>query len=257
MANACFFTWPDVECYYLKMKKGLFLILLTVSLLNPKTGNAQFDEDQLGAWYMYFFNADFNDSQFGVQGDIQYRNWDIASDLEQLLLRGGLTYRPTNANIKFTLGYGNITTGAFGSDNATTAESRIYQEALFPVKFGNRFYTSHRFRYEQRFVENQDFRTRYRYNLFLNVALNKPEMEQNTLYLALYNELFVNGQRDIGDGNSVEYFDRNRFYAALGYMIKKELKVQVGVMRQTTDNWGKNQLQLSLHHNIITSNSKS
>lgn len=232
------------------MRRNLFLTLVCVYFFLPSVGNAQVDEDKIGAWYMYFFNTTIKESAWGIQGDIQYRNWNLGGDLEQLLLRGGITYTPKTADIKFTLGYGNITTGTYGSGNVTTLESRIYQEALFPVRFGKRFYTNHRFRFEQRFVENQDFRTRYRYNLFLNVALNKVEMEKNTIYLALYNELFINGQRNIGNGASVEIFDRNRFYAALGYIIKKGLKVQVGIMNQTTDSWNKNQLQLSLHHSI-------
>lgn len=232
------------------MKKSLFLLSICISLFIPKSGNAQLDEEKTGAWYMYFFNTTFKESSWGVQGDVQYRNWNIVGDLEQLLLRGGITYKPKKADIKLTLGYGNITTGSYGSDNSTSTESRIYQEALFPVQFGNRFHTNHRFRYEQRFVENQDFRTRYRYNLFLNIPLNKTAMDDKTLYLALYNELFINGQRKIGNGNTVEIFDRNRFYLAMGYMIKKGLKIQFGVMRQTTDNWSKNQLQLSFHQDI-------
>ncbi len=215
-----------------------------------KTGEAQVNENKLGAWYMYFFNTTFKASAWGIQGDIQYRNWDTVGDLEQLLLRAGITYKPENANVKLTFGYGHITTGAYGSDNATTTESRVYQEALFPVQFGNRIYTNHRFRYEQRFVENQDFRTRYRYNLFLNIPLNKAAMDDKTIYLALYNELFINGQRKIGDGNTVEIFDRNRFYTALGYMIKKGLKIQFGIMRQATNTWSKSQLQLSFHQKI-------
>lgn len=233
----------------MKMKKSLFPLVLLMFFI-AKNGFAQINEDKLGAWYMYFFNTTFNESSWGVQGDIQYRNWNIAGDLEQLLLRGGITYKPKNADIKFTLGYGNITTGSFGSETATTSESRMYQEALFPVRFGTRFYTNHRFRYEQRFVENQDFRTRYRYNLFLNIPLNKTSMENKTIYLALYNELFINGQRDIGNGMNVETFDRNRFYVAMGYMIKKGLKIQFGIMNQSTNNWRKNQLQISLHHQI-------
>ena len=232
------------------IRKSIFLLIFCTQPLLHNDLNAQIQEDQTGGWYMYFFNTTLNDSPWGIQGDLQHRNWNIAGDLEQLMLRGGLTYSPQNANIKFTLGYGNITTGAFGSDNTTTAESRFYQEALFPVKFGNRFYTNHRFRYEQRFVENQDFRTRYRYNLFLNIALNKPEMERNTIYLAIYNELFMNGQRTVGNGNTVEFFDRNRLYGAVGYVIQDGLKVQFGVMNQTTDSWGKNQIQLSLHHSF-------
>ena len=232
------------------MKNSFCLILISLLLLFSKNGNAQINEDKLGAWYMYFFNTTFKESRWGIQGDLQFRNWNIGGDLEQLLVRSGLTYEPKNATIKLTLGYGNITTGSYGADNSTTAESRIYQEALWPVQFVNRVYTNHRFRYEQRFVENQAFRTRFRYNLFLNVPLNKPSMDEKTLYLALYNELFINGERNIGDGKSVAGFDRNRLYGALGYIIKKGLKVQLGVMNQTTDSWSKNQLQLSLHQKI-------
>lgn len=230
------------------MKKYLSAALIALGTLFPSVSNAQIDQDKLGAWYMYFYNTTFNKGPWGVQGDVQFRNWDMGSDLEQLLIRSGLTYKPKNVNAKLTVGYGNITSGAYGSSSATTTESRIYQEALFPVQFGNRLYTNHRFRYEQRFVENQDFRTRYRYNLFLNIPITNPSMSEKTLYLALYNELFINGQRDIGTTNDVEIFDRNRFYSALGYVIKDGYKVQLGVMNQTTDNWAKNQLQVSFHH---------
>ena len=199
---------------------------------------------------MYFWNTSFGESPWGLQGDVQYRNWDVAGDLEQLLLRGGVTYKPKGSGIKFTLGYGHITTGQFGDSDETTAESRIYQEALYSQKLGSRVYLTHRPRFEQRMVDDQDFRTRYRYNLFMNVALNKAEMEKGTLYLALYNEIFINGQRNIGEGRTVERFDRNRFYAALGYKVRNNLKVQLGGMQQTTDGWRKNQLQLSLHHSF-------
>lgn len=230
------------------MKKTLIYIAFTL-LFNTQL-YAQIDQDQLGGWYMYFFDAKFKESSWGVQGDIQLRNWGVADDLEQLLIRSGITYRPKNAEVKLTLGYGNITTGTFGDSEATVKENRIYQEALFPVKFGKRLYTNHRFRYEQRFVENQDFRTRYRYNLFLNIPLNKAVIEDKTVYLSIYNELFINGERSIGNGNTVEIFDRNRRYYALGYQIKQGMKVQLGTMRQTTNAWAKNQLQLSFHHNF-------
>ena len=232
------------------MRKGILLSIICVSILLPKLGEAQINEDKLGAWYMYFLNTTFKESSWGIQGDIQYRNWNMAGDLEQLLLRGGVTYKPKKANIKLTLGYGNVTTGSYGPNNSTTSESRIYQEALFPVQFGNRFYTNHRFRYEQRFTKNQNLRTRYRYNLFLNIPLNKLKMDDKTIYLALYNEIFINGQRNIGNGNSVEIFDRNRFYLAAGYVIKKGLKIQLGIMNQTTNIWQKNQFQFSFHHKI-------
>lgn len=208
------------------------------------------DEDQLGAWYMYFFNKQFKNSQFGIQGDYQFRFWDFGSDLEQILLRTGATYRPKNADIMFTLGYANITSGAFGENDETTVEHRIYQEALFPQKIGSRFLITHRIRYEQRWVEDQDFRTRYRYNLFLNVPFNDTKLDKGVYYAAFYNELFINGETDIGEGRSVQLFDRNRTYLGVGYGVRKNMRVQLGWMRQTTVNWGKNQAQFSLHHNF-------
>lgn len=231
------------------MKKHFIYLILLLCLV-PKTLNAQIDEGQLGAWYMYFYDTSFNESKWGVQGDVQFRNWDAGGDLEQLLLRSGLTYRPADSKVKLTLGYGHITTGDFGSSSKTTTESRIYQEALFPVQIAKGVYTKHRFRYEQRFVDGQDFRTRYRYNLFLNIPLNTKVLEEKTMYLALYNELFINSQRQIGKGKKVEIFDRNRLYVALGYWLKKDIKIQLGIMKQSTNNWAKNQLQFSFHHQI-------
>ena len=221
-----------------------FLLVSFVSMNIFSAMSQVIDESQMGAWYMYFFNTSHEKSKIGFQGDVQYRNWNIAGDLEQLLLRGGVTFKPEKANIKFTLGYGNITTGAFGEDNSTINESRVYQEALFPTKIGERFYLNHRLRYEQRFVEEQSLRTRYRYNLFVNVALNQKEMKEKTIYLALYDEIFINGTGMPGQS----IFDRNRAYIALGYVLKKGMKFQLGIMNQTTNTVNKNQLQLSFHH---------
>lgn len=209
--------------------------------------SSQVNEDKVGAWYMYFWNTTFTESKIGLQGDIQYRNWNLIGDLEQLLLRGGLTYSPL-PTIKLTLGYGHITSGEPGDSNHTTKESRIYQEALLPQKLSDRILLTHRFRFEQRWVENQDFRTRIRYNLFLNLPLNQLNLNRNSIYLAFYNEIFINGEREIGNGRRVELFDRNRLYSGVGYGITDNLRMQLGYLEQTSSLISKGQLQLSLHH---------
>jgi hypothetical protein len=94
--------------------------------------------------------------------------------------------------------------------NQTTSETRVYQEALLPLKVGKRLYFNNRFRYEQRFVENQDFRTRFRYNLFLNIPINKTTLSKNAVYIALYNEISLM-EKNIGNNRTVNVFDRNRF----------------------------------------------
>lgn len=232
------------------MKKSIFFATFITLLVSSNSISQNTDENDLGSWYMYFFNAKFKESQFGIQGDLQYRNWNIIGDTEQLLFRSGITYNPKNTNLLFTLGVANITTGTIGESNDTTDENRIYQEALLPQKIGNRVYLSHRFRYEQRFVENQDFRTRYRYNLFINIPLNKKEIKKNTIYTAFYNEVFINGEKNIGNNRKVSIFDRNRLYLGLGYAFSKNLRIQTGWMNQSTDNTSKNQLQISVHQSL-------
>lgn len=227
------------------MKHYPILLLLFLFVIRVQ---AQNNSDQLGAWYMYFYTTKFKNSQFGIQGDVQYRNWNTIGDLEQLLLRSGLTYKPTNTDVTLTLGIAHVTSGAIGDSNQTATETRIYQEALVPLKVGKRLYFNNRFRYEQRFIANQDLRTRLRYNLLLNIPINKTTLSKNTFYIALYNEIFINGEKNIGNNRTVNVFDRNRFYAGLGYGITDKLRLQLGFMNQSTETAGKDQIQCSLHH---------
>ena len=226
------------------MKNKLILVITFLLFINLSI--AQIDENQRGAWYMYFWNTDFGDGPWGIQGDVQYRKWNYIGDLEHLLLRTGLTYSPKGYKTKWTLGYGNIQTGEFGESPTTVLEHRIYQELLYPTKIGKRLYVAHRFRYEQRWVEQDDMLTRYRVMVFLNIPLNNEEIAPKTVYLALYNELFIKGQRSANN----EIFDINRLYTGFGYKINDKAKVQLGTMLQRKSSVQKHQLQLSLHHKI-------
>ena len=225
--------------------KTLFITTALALGLLSKHASAQVDEDQLGAWYMYFWNTRFEDSKFGLQGDIQHRNWDLGGDLEQLLIRGGATYSPEDSNLLYTLGFASITSGQFGVSYNTSHESRVYQELLIPQVLDAKYFLRHRLRFEQRWVENQDFRTRFRYNLFLDIPLNQDNLSKGAIYLSFYNELFINGERDIGNGRHVDHFDRNRFFTALGYSVTENLRIQFGVMHQNTKSTDKTQLQFS------------
>lgn len=228
------------------MKK---LLLLLSTVFASQFAFAQVEESKLGAWYMYFYNASFNESAWGIQGDAQYRNWNSIGDLEQLLLRSGLTFSPQEWKATFTVGYANISTGTPGNSDNTFAENRIYQEALLPQKIASRVFITHRFRYEQRWVEQQDFRTRFRYNLFINVSLNAKELKKGVFYAAFYNELFINGERHTGNAE-VALFDRNRTYLGLGYVLSPTSRIQLGWMRQETEAWIKGQLLFSLQQNL-------
>lgn len=226
------------------------IALFALLLLPPVVSAEEVDEDKLGAWYMHFWSTRFGDSQWGMQGDNQYRNWDLGGDMEQLLLRGGLTWTPKSGDALFTLGYASITSGEFGNRSQNTREDRIYQEALLPHKVGDRVYLRHRFRLEQRWVDDQDFRNRARYALFMDIPLGGTTIQRGSWYAAFYNEIFINLEQNIGDGRRVETFDRNRIYGAVGYALRDRVKVQFGYMYQSTDDVDKGQLQLSLHHSF-------
>ena len=223
--------------------KWVLVPFIASALLTTPASAQSIDEDKIGAWYIYAFNYDAKGSRWGAQGDLQYRNWDTIGDLEQLLIRSGVTYRPESLPGKYTLGYANITSGTFGSSSRTLREDRVYQEALFPHRLGERVYVRHRLRYEQRWVDYQDFRTRFRYGLFVDIPFNKTTLDKGAWYLSLYNEIFLNGEHDIGLDKRVDTYDRNRFYASIGYSISDTLKLQIGDMHQDTKAYQKGQLQ--------------
>lgn len=219
--------------------KGL-LVGLFVMMAMPSFAQLSEFENTLGAWYMLFYNKQFGEGPWGFQGDYQDRDFDFEGDFEQILIRNGLTYKWEKADVLLTLGYGNIRTGVFGLEDSKTLENRVYQEALKSWKVSERVSTNHRYRFEQRWVEDQEMKTRHRYNLFVNVGLSEKTIEVGTVYLALYSEFFV---ADWG-------LDRMRLYSALGYKFSEEYKVQLGVMRQIVDGVGKNQVQVSIHGSL-------
>lgn len=230
------------------MQKCSLLALLGLTLASGSF--AQIDQGQDGAWYTYAWTDRFDGSSFGWQGDIQQRYWDIDSDTEQLLIRAGGTWTPEGGTVRYTLGGAWVRSGAFGPSSADSEESRLYQEAFVPQTLGERFHFSHRLRLEQRWVEGQDQRNRFRYFVGLNVPLNQTSLNQGAVYLSLYNELFLNLERDIGNNRKVDYYDRNRAYAALGYSISDRTRLQFGYMWQDTETWGKGQFQLNLFQNF-------
>jgi len=119
---------------------------------------------------------------------------------------------------------------------------------MIPQVLGSKLYLTHRLRLEQRDVDDQDFRNRFRYFVALNYPFNQDSLAKGAIYLSLYNELFINLERNIGNDRRVDYFDRNRTYLALGYSLTDTIRLQFGYMHQESDDLGKGQLQFNLFH---------
>ncbi|MCY0969352.1 DUF2490 domain-containing protein [Chryseobacterium wangxinyae] len=212
----------------------IFIILISFSL--PTYAQSS----DLGAWYMYFGNNKIS-KKLNFHNEIQYRNFDGIGDLEQLLIRTGIGYDLTENNNNLLVGYGFILSQPYVSgEKRENIEHRIFQQFITKQKFG-RFNLQHRYRFEERFLQD-DFRMRFRYYLGFNIPITNKEMLPKTLYLSAYNEIFLNLDSTV--------FDRNRVYGALGFVISKNMRIEAGYMNQIQENKNRGQIQIGFYNNI-------
>jgi len=220
------------------MRKVFTKLAFTVLGLGSILTFAQ--KSDLGAWYMYFGNNKIS-KKLNWHNEIQYRNFDAVGDLEQLLIRTGIGYDLTENNNNVLLGYGFILSQPYVNDEKKeNIEHRIFQQYITKQKFG-RFYLQHRYRLEERFLED-DFRMRFRYMLGVNIPITQKEMLPKTLYASVYNEIFLHFNNPV--------FDRNRVYGALGYVINKNMRIEAGYMNQIQENRNRGQIQIGFYNNI-------
>ncbi|WP_298950517.1 DUF2490 domain-containing protein [uncultured Nonlabens sp.] len=227
----------------IKFNYVLFFFITSCFFCQSQTGTSV-----TGLWTQYMYKKALN-NDWAVAGDFQYRTYEVGKDFQQFIARAAVSYRPAKIAIEFQAGYGYFTGQSFSAGDSTTSEHRIHQDLWFASNVSNRFELKHRLRIEERFIENQDFRSRWRYTLFFNVPLNNKTIIDHTLYAALWNEIFINGQTDTGIG-TVEYFDRNWAFAGLGYKLNSAIKFQAGYMREVTPAISKGQLILTVFHSL-------
>ncbi len=217
---------------YKLIKVGAFLLIFVQTL------SAQ--NDQMGNWLMYFGTNKIS-NKLSIHSEVQYRNHTVAPvNTEQLLLRTGLNFHMAK-NAILTAGYGYVAGHVYESEQTTpeSEESRIFQQFILTNKVG-RIKFEHRYRFEQRWV-NKVYKNRYRYRLMLFIPLNKKAIEKGTLFLGIYDEIFINDKETI--------FDRNRLYGALGYQLRSNTGIQAGLLRQNVNGFGKTYLQVALVFN--------
>ncbi len=199
-------------------------------------------KSEIGNWFIYFGNQKVNQN-WNWHNEIQYRNYDFIGDTNQLLLRTGMGYNLSENNNNVLLGYAFVNTQKYipnSDEKQESNEHRIFQQFITKQNFG-RFNFLHRYRVEERFLTN-DFQIRLRYFLNITIPLNKKTLDKNAIYLATYNEIFVNTEKPL--------FDRNRIYVALGLVVNKNFKVEAGIMSQILEQSNRNQFQIVIFNNL-------
>jgi Protein of unknown function (DUF2490) len=217
------------------LKRTKTVVLIAILML-PVLAISQ--ENNFGNWLLYIGNKQIN-QKWNIHNEVQYRNYNAIGNLEQLLIRVGLGYNLTDNNNNLLLGYGYILSHNYLGDvneKISVNEHRIFQQFISKQNVG-KLKLSHRYRFEQRFIEN-DFKLRFRYFLGLKYPLTNTGKNDYKVYISAYNELFLNTRTSV--------FDRNRLYGGLGYKVNSNINLEIGYMNQFFENSGRDQL------NIIT-----
>lgn len=203
---------------------------------------ARSQSSDVGNWIIYL-GAQPIGKRTVLWNEIQYRNHNVIGDLEQLLFRTGIGWNLSESNNNLLAGYAYIQSEPYipgAVDKRTVREHRLFQQFITRQRFG-RTYIQHRYRIEERFLPD-DFRVRFRYFLSLNVPLNMASLDRGAWYLSAYNEIFLHADGTV--------FDRDRLYGAMGYVLKKDLRLEVGFMSQIMERRSRGQLQVVLFNNL-------
>lgn len=214
--------------------KKLIRIFLFLILLSPVKLLAQ--DNRFSGWGALFHTQRFG-QHWGLSFDAQFRSFDEFKYLQHILLRPSVNYY-FDGNKMAALGYAYITTnGRDAAGNKTfRPESRTWQQLIINTKIGKISTLQHRFRLEQRFLDNTTnrndhyFSQRLRYFARAVIPFKKDSTFVKGPFIGLQNEIFVNVQNKEKVNN--HFFDQNRAYVALGYRLHKKVDVEVGYLNQ-------------------------
>jgi hypothetical protein len=221
--------------------------MIAIMMLSTKCLFAQLNKTvpKIGNWTMLFGQVRLNE-KIGIHVETQFRDYKLYHQPEQILFRTGAVYH-INSSANITIGCALVNNFLYNDErfeNPYMTENRLWQQLLMKNNLG-RFLFEHRYRVEQRWLKSQNnhlYRDRIRYLLRLNIPLNKKTIENNTLYLSFYDELFVN--------ITSSPFDRNRLFGALGFQFGNGLNLQLGYMAQTVGIYTKHYVQTAINYNF-------
>ena len=208
-------------------------------------------------WYSYLGNHRIAE-KFLIHTEYQWRRADIVSTWQQSLKRVGLEYKITD-NVLVANGYAYIATWPYGNQPAlyTYGEHRLWQQLVVNQKIG-RFYINHRYRMEERWLQNKVinkhqeyehayfvYRNRARYRFMLTIPITHKELTNNSLFITVNNEAFVS----FGKNVAKNIFDQNRLYGGIGLWVNNKTNVQVGYMYHT--NIKPDAIQVENNNNLL------
>ncbi len=181
--------------------------------------------EPLGTWSILTAKVALN-KKWSFFGEGQLRSIRLYDDFFYFEIKGGITFN-LNENIAATLGSGryhtyNTTEPGNFVEPLAQGETRTWIQ-LVMEQYLDRVHFEHRYRAEQRFTTN-GYRNRFRYRINVFFPINRRELIPKTLYASISDEIFFT--------DKAPYYERNRFFAGLGYKASSTVAFQAGYMRQ-------------------------
>ncbi|MGH8563360.1 MAG: DUF2490 domain-containing protein [Gammaproteobacteria bacterium] len=218
------------------MKRLVATLALSLTSMTPALAETI---EQHSGWAGWFNSVRLNE-HWGLFTDAQVRSGDDLEEVQNVLLRPGVTYFHDEQN-NFTLGYAWVATLNNPGDNLV--EHRIWQQYVHTQSW-QRAALTHRFRFEQRFVEPASGgdrlfsqRARYMFRSVIPLKTHDPSFKSGP-FLALQNEIFLNVQHK--ENVNGKLFDQNRAFLGAGYRLSPEYDLEVAYINQYVDGRARN-----------------
>ncbi|UFH56869.1 DUF2490 domain-containing protein [Spirosoma sp. KNUC1025] len=186
----------------------------------------------LGTWLIGTVQLPGGEKKWGGFAEIQGRSNATFKQFFYNELKAGVSY-DLDRNFSLMLAGGRYATYDYQalSDGPLNTEIRLWEQLIIN-QYLSRLKFEHRYRVEQRWFTYRDgthpYRNRIRYRLNTFIPINNRTVTDKTFFLSVYDEIFLN---PIGPT-----FERNRFYAGVGYQLNSQLVLQLGVVNQTNYN---------------------
>lgn len=204
------------------MKNTFSLLFIIVLLFKTFLGFSQKSRQELlGSWFVVSGNHKITE-KWSIPTVGILRHYDFFNDYEFSFFRTGLTHH-LKKNVVITLGGAYLDSKGF-NDTKKLKDAKqfwIYEEATFNSKF-KLASLANRIRVENRWIYK---RTRNSFNLRFRYRIQaKKSIYKNYLYVKLFNEIFFNL-------NSSKFFNQNRFFIGMGTGLAKNVKFEVGYLK--------------------------
>lgn len=192
------------------------LPLLSAAEANSQINSAGFFQNVSGEYYL--------GNQWNLWCQMQVRSQKVFSDFYYHEWDAGINYR-FYKNGSVLLGTGQYDTYSLGGNfklPVAANELRLWEQLVLTNNF-LRVKIEHRYRIEQRWI-NGHYRDRFRYRLNSTIPLNKKTLEKDAIFASVFDEVYLT--------DKATYFERNRVFAGLGYIVRHSFILQMGWLHQ-------------------------